>query len=502
MGVMRFMVYPETLMEDWPELQRAYVSGFDGRVFPTRVEVEGNVFACRRSNAESGKVHVALPIPGFGRPSVSTSSLPEREAPFLLAVELARGRISQLRDQLAAWEMAGMAVPDEYWELHKEAHRLFAEASAQQHRPVESSETAWKALELAFQAAKILSESYTSQRLAVRRKRSPRLPAALGCNLGRTILDAEASQRFCDAFTAVAIPIEWKHIEPEEGEYDWEIYDQQIAWAGEQKLLMSAGPLLDLSPEGLPAWLWQWEHDFLNLQSFVCDFVETAVARYAGLIRHWEVSARVNSGGALALNEENRLSLVARTLEVVRQADDELKLMIRIDQPWGGYQARGQHRLSPLHFVDALIRSGVGLYGVNLEIAIGYAPRGTSPRDLLDFSRLIDLWSCLGIPLEVTLAFPSSTNPDPNATTDLEVETAKWKDGWTEEAQAAWVDAYLPMLMAKQVVVGIYWAQYSDAVPHHFPHAGLLRADGTPKPALEKFTKYRREYWQPEIELL
>ena len=57
--------------------------------------------------------------------------------------------------------------------------------------------------------------------------------------------------KFCDAFTAVAIPIEWKHIEPEEGNYDWDIHDRQIAWAGEQKLLMSAGPLLDLVPRRL-----------------------------------------------------------------------------------------------------------------------------------------------------------------------------------------------------------------------------------------------------------
>jgi len=502
MGVMRFVVHPEKLLEDWPELHRAYVSGFDGRVFATRVEVDGNIIACRRSNSESGKVHIALPIEGFGRPSISTSSLPERETPFLLALELARGRISQLRDQLAAWEMAGMAVPEEYWVLHKDAHRLFAEASAQQHRPVEASEAAWKSLNLAMQAARMLSESYTEQRLAVRRKRSARLPASLGCSLGRTVPNEEETKTYNDAFTAVRLPIEWKHIEPQEGEYDWDVHDQQVEWAGNKKLLMTAGPLLDLSPEGLPQWLWQWEHDFLNLQSFVCDFVETAVARYAGLIRNWEVSARVNSGGALALSEENRLSLVARTLEVARQVDDELKLMVRIDQPWGGYQARGQHRLSPLHFVDALIRSGVGLYGVNLEIAVGYSPRGSSPRDLLDFSRLIDLWSCLGIPLEVTLAFPSSTEPDANVNTDLEVETAQWKEGWTEESQAAWVDAYLPMLMAKQVVVGIFWSHFSDAVPHHYPHAGLVRADGTPKPALQNFVKYRQEYWQPEIELL
>ena len=72
MGVMRFMVYPESLLDDWPELQRAYVSGIDGRVYPTRIEVEGNVIACRRANSESGKVHVALPVEGFGRPCAST----------------------------------------------------------------------------------------------------------------------------------------------------------------------------------------------------------------------------------------------------------------------------------------------------------------------------------------------------------------------------------------------------------------------------------------------
>ena len=55
-----------------------------------------------------------------------------------------------LRDQLAAWEMAGMAVPQEYKTLHKQAHALFAEASSQQHNAAEASETAWKSLEVAF----------------------------------------------------------------------------------------------------------------------------------------------------------------------------------------------------------------------------------------------------------------------------------------------------------------------------------------------------------------
>jgi hypothetical protein len=254
--------------------------------------------------------------------------------------------------------------------------------------------------------------------------------------------------------------------------------------------------LLDLAPEGLPTWLWQWERDFLNLQSFVCDFVETAVSRYFGKIRHWEISARVNTGGALAISEEDRLALVARTLEAARQVDEEIQLLIRVDQPWGGYQARGQHRLSPMQFVDALLRSGVGLSGVNLEVAVGYRPRGSAARGQLDFSRLLDRWGLLGIPIYVTLAFPSANGADAKCRTDLEVGEASWRDAWTENAQAEWIDDYLPILMAKDQIVGIYWTHFSDSDPHDFPHAGLLRHDETPKPALARIAHYRREYWQ------
>ena len=500
MGVMRFIIHPAELLNDWPEIYRAYISGFDGRVFPTRVEVSGNIVACRRHQADSGKFHVAVPVPGFDRPVVSSSSLPERDEPFLLAVELARGKLSTVREQVSSWQMAGMSVPDGFDGVYREAHHLFARASATQEQPDEASQVAWEALRRAFECADMLARSYVNQRLTVRRRRSTRLPASLGCSLGQTVPVADAESYFCGAFNAALVPIEWRNIEPREGEYHWDQCDAQVEWCLDNRMLMVGGPLLDLSPDGLPAWLGTWEHDFLNMQSFVCDFVETAIARYVGRIRHWEVSARVNTGGALALSEENRLTLVARTLEVARQVDDEIQLLIRVEQPWGEYQARGQHRLSPLQFVDALLRSGISLSAVNLEIAVGYRPRGSSRRDLLDFSRLLDLWSCLGIPLHVTLAFPSGVDADALAKPDLEVDDVPGQSLWTEAAQAEWADDYLRMLMAKQPVVGIYWSHFSDAAPHDFPNAGLIRRDGSPKPALDHLLRYRREYWKRDDE--
>ena len=224
------------------------------------------------------------------------------------------------------------------------------------------------------------------------------------------------------------------------------------------------GPAPNFSQDGLPEWLGSWTKDVANLQSLVCDYVETAVARYAGQIRKWEVCACGNTGGALGLSEEDRLGLVARALDVVRQVDDEIQVMVQIDQPWGGYQARGMHRLSPLQFVDALLRSGIGLSAVNLELAVGFRPRGSAPRDLLELSRMLDGWALLGIPLSVTLAAPSESRAvDPQASPTIQAESDGWNEPWGETAQADWIDAVLPVLMAKQSVVGIFWTHFPTA---------------------------------------
>lgn len=500
MGVMRFQVHPPELLTNWPEGHRAYISGADGRVFPTRVEFDGDHMICRRRTSDSGKMHVAWPVAGFGRPVLSTASLPEREQPYLLPLELARGKIVQVRNQLSAWEMAGMAVPDDFEPLHREAHRLLGKAAARQNVPAEAGDLAVEALDQACQAAEVLIRGYTRQRLAVRGQRFRQLPASLGCNLGRLAPDEnpEGSAMFCRAFNAATIPIEWRHVEPVEGEYHWELHDAQVDWCQQHKLLMTGGPLLDLGADGLPAWLRQWEGDRFNLQSFICDFVETAIARYLGRIRNWTIAARTNTGGALALNEEDRLNLVARTLETAKQVDEEIQLFVRVDQPWGEYQARGQHRLSPLQFVDALGRFGASLSGIELAINVGYHPGGSALRDAFEMSRLIDRWSSLGFPVHVSLAFPSAEKLDPRAASDREVDEHGWRTGWSEQGQVEWLDLHLPLLMAKPAVVGINWAHFSDAVPHEWPHAGLLRPDGTAKPALHHVIKYRRAYWQSE----
>lgn len=495
MGVMRFLIHPADVLQDWPEAHRAYLSGTDHSVWPTRVEIDGQVLGCRRQNSDSSKLNLAWPVAGFGKPLVTTASLPEREAPYLLPVELARGKIVQIRNQLAVWQGAGMEIPVAFQEIHRAAQHCFARAASSQEAAEVAAVDAQEALRYAFHASELLMAAYTRQRIEQRQSQYPRLPTSLGCSLGDRATFADWETPFLEAFNSAAIPVEWRTIEPAEGDYHWEAYDAQLAWCEKQHLVPRGGPFLDLGAEGLPKWLYQWEQDYWNLQSFVCDFVETAISRYHGRIRNWEVTARANTGGGIALTEEQRLTLTAKAIEVARHADPESQLFVRVDQPWGEYQARGQHKLSPLQFADALVRADLGLNGINLEIAFGYAPGGSTTRDLLDISRMIDLWSSLSVPLQVTLAAPAARGPDLQQTSDLEVDGSTSRMPWSEELQAVWADAVVQLLMSKPQVTSIFWTHFSDRDPHRFPHAGLVGSANQPRPALERLVRLRELYW-------
>ncbi|MFN3161635.1 MAG: endo-1,4-beta-xylanase [Rubinisphaera brasiliensis] len=491
MGIMRFDLGTSDMSQHFPRFEHAFITNYDGVAYPTRVRCDGQELQCIRQKSDSGKLNIAWPVAGLGTPILRTSSLIERELPYNLPLELARGQLSELRDQAASWSHAGMLIPDDYHQTHRRAYKLFVQASFNQDEPAEAARLANESLVEICRAEDLLAHAYISQRMQVRRQRFAHPPALFGCDLG-PVLPNQLPENFTDTFNAAAVTLDWKAIESVEGEYSWDVYDQQVDWALRNKVMVKGGPLLGFQEGDLPNWLENWKHDILNLQSFLSDYVETAVSRYTGKIRMWEVAARMNTGGLFGYTEENLLALTARMIDVARQVDGESQIYVRVDQPWGDYQARGKHRLTPWHVVDALLRSGMGLTGINLEMAVGYEMGRNDNRRLLRFSKLLDTWGSFGLPLQVTIACPSSAKEDTRAKLPCRVAENSWREPWSDLAQARWVDEYLPMLMAKQSVTGIFWSHFDDSLPHRFPHAGLS-AEGHSKSALEHLARHRRQ---------
>ena len=120
MGLLRFLV-PQSDRISAEAVDLAYMSGFDGVPWPSRNEWTNGELIIERPEDESGSLHVPWHVEGRGELVLSTASVMERDRPYHLPLELARGTANRARNQRAAWEMAGLIVPDEITEKRRRA---------------------------------------------------------------------------------------------------------------------------------------------------------------------------------------------------------------------------------------------------------------------------------------------------------------------------------------------------------------------------------------------
>lgn len=491
MGTMYFQLPDRLSPEALRELGRACVTGGpDNMPWPTEVRVDARQLALRRDVDESGCVAAPWEIHGIGRLMTSSATLMERDAPYHFALELARGKVNQLRCQAADWRSGGLQVSASLLQKIREASLTFGQAAAVDP----TVQPAQAALGLGYRTAEELVQVYIDQVFQVRHQRQPKLDTLLGCRLGSAVPQGAAAAAIPKLCNSLALPLSWKSIEPTEANYVWEPHDALLAWAESHGLPVMAGPLIDFSATQLPQWLWLWQRDLHSIASFMCDYVETAVKRYHGRIRSWQLTAASNCASVLSLGEDELLWLTVRLAEAARQIDSGLELVIGIAQPWGDYMALEDRTHSPFIFADTLIRAGLNLAAVDLEWLMGMTPHGSYCRDLLEASRLLDLYALLGVPLQVTLAYPSSAEVDPHAESELRAGGGYWHGGYNPAVQAEWAEAFTALSLCKPYVRGVNWAQLEDSLPHLYPHAGLVDAGGIAKPALAKLTALREKH--------
>jgi GH35 family endo-1,4-beta-xylanase len=492
MGLMRFVVHNRDRIP--PDgLDHVHICGPDDLPWFARVYFSGEHLVIERNESESGRVFVPWRIGQTSPILVGTSTLMERDEPYLLEVELARGMINCLRSQLAAWEMVGLQVPKGLASGVLEGTVEFARAATTQDDPATAADWALRCMATTSTTMGRLAEEYARQALAQRRKQPRPLNSWFGVHLGSDVPKGNTSRTLASTFNMVSVPMTWRTIEAVEGRRDWSQVDAQTDWAQSAGLRVCAGPLLELDDRGVPDWTYLWEGEFESLLAFMLDHVRTVVERCRGKIHLWQVAARMTHGHALGLSEEARLQVAAKAINTVRELDPTTPIVVTFDQPWAEYLATEQLDLAPLHFADALARADLGLSGIGLEINVGYHPGGSFHRGPLAISRLIDNWSLLELPLLVALTLPSSADDDPQSNGRVRVLSSQ-PDEVTPQTQREWIERHVPLVLAKSAVQVVLWNQLSDAAPHHFPHGGLFDVDNKPKPALEALRKIRHKF--------
>ncbi|HZL88999.1 MAG TPA: hypothetical protein VFB96_11540 [Pirellulaceae bacterium] len=491
MGFLRFLIpEPQQLLPG--ALTRAYVAGLDGIPWECRRTFADGVLSIERDVRESGNLYFPWLVKEQGELTLCTASLMEREKPYHLTVELARGTLNRLRNQVDQWESGGATIPDECRQLTHEATLALAQAAIGQSDTRTADQQASRSIDLAMRAIDIVCRDYCQQVLDARRREQPVMSALLGCRLDQ-VPDGAAAEAFVAGFNTAVIVPSWPNLATRAGEYQWDELDQQVQWCRDAGLRICMGPLVQLDRASLPDWLYLWEEEFDELENSVVEFARAIVQRYLGRVHLWNCAGRMNVPGVMDLSEEQRLRLTVDLLELVRSLDPRTPTIVSFDQPWAEYVADREQELTPLHFADTLVRGELGLAGVALEMNFGYAPDGTLPRDALEISRQIDRWSQLGAPLVAVITLPSRGDADSAARSQAKVLPGLADGRVTPDWQRDVVQWLVPLLMARQPVQAVLWNQMRDDVPHDFPHGGLFDTQGKPKPALEAISELRRK---------
>jgi hypothetical protein len=207
-------------------------------------------------------------------------------------------------------------------------------------------------------------------------------------------------------------------------------------------------------------------------------------------VNRWHVLTGFNHADVLGLTEDERLRLAARVIDAARQADPDGEVIVGLADPWGGYKTNPGMTYSPLVFADTLLRTGLRLSA--LELDLRSAP-GAARRDLLDVARLVESFAVLGAPLHVNESFPIEAAtafraPAADSDTSVALESVNL-------TSIGRLHGLLSLLVSLPQVRSVTWDQWLPGAPWGRPDCSLEVRDPSPGiAATDVFTGIRQAH--------
>ena len=472
----------------------AYVCGIEGVPFQSRNQFDGSRLTMSREISNSGKLYLTCRIPSVGYRTLSTCSLRclEEEA-HLLPLELARGSCHRARVQSDTWKRSGLVLSEEFLGLLEKGTEEFLVAASCRADLTKSSEASIRAIELLELAISELGKSYSLQSIKFRKQRETHLGTLIAATvIPPSPVGSATAEAFASAFNAAAVRLNWADIETDSGAFNFDHADQTINFCASHGQRIIGGPLVDFRSRLMPHWLYLFESDFDSFLKAAIHYVEVTVAKFRGRVQLWNCATGLNTPGPIPMDDEQTMRLAVGILQAVRRTDPNTPVVMSFDQPFGEYLGKDRDGLSPLHFADALIRSGLGMAGIGLECRFFYQQNATQPRSTVDFGQMIDRWATLGMPMLVQLSAPGgkgvSTAQAPNEVLEYAAGNRNYADDQLRIARPL-----IETLLAKHIVHGIVWEGWCDQDPHVMPHSGLIDHTGQRRPLLDYLAQVRSD---------
>ena len=496
--MLKFLVYENGKLAEDHALRCAHLLGSDGNAMRCDLRFEDGMIVAEKRETGSAALALQHRVGELGEMTLQTCLLPERDEPHLLTLELARHRLMTLFAKLEDWGMFDLPADHPVTKRTEKARALFVEAlCAQGDDPAECERLAGECLAVSLDGSEELALAH-SELLLRRRKNSPsQTRHIIGCGVALDDAHERLRTGLASNFDYLMLPVPWKMLAPEEGEYQWTRMDGWGEWAAQTRAAVLAGPLIAFDADNLPDWLYIWEHDYDTVRDLAYEHVERVVGRYRGAVAAWNVAAGLHVNSHFSFNFEQLMDLTRMGLMLVKKLQPSAKALVEIRQPYGEYYSANARSIPPKMYADLVVQSGVAFDGFQVHLPMGQAKPGQYTRDLMQLSNLLDEYGSYGKPLYVTLATPSEPVTqmmiaDPESNEPIDDNSGFWRQAWSPTVQSHWLEAAFQIAASKPYVEGVAWQQLLDTADIELPLSGLIGEALQPKPAYRRVTAFRR----------
>ncbi len=525
-------------------LPGAYLIGPDSVPIAGEVVVENGMIRCEKGTREAASLALQIDLDAtrletlgqtdpilddivlrpLGAWALQTCLLPDRDRPYVLAIELARHRIMLFLTKLEDWQAFDIDPDTQVMKLFDIARETFTKAlvasSAQSVDIAEASRLGFISLWIALEASERLSLYQTQRDFAPRMsgelylsvsedhgitKRAvpvlhpsrggvvlPTKPA-IGAVVSPSVLNEQSKAAVRKACDFISLPMRWVEMEPLEGEYAYTPTDQWIEWAiRTAKMPVVAGPVIDFRPQSVPEWLYIWENDYETLRELVYEHLKAIVTRYRRTVSRWTVCSGLHCGEHFKLDFQQMIDLTRICVLVVRKLHPRAKVQVEIVEPWGEYHTSDRRSLPPVLYAEMLTQSGIPIDSFSLRVQMGSYESGMCTRDLMAFSSMLDQYAMLDRPIAIS-AFGAPSGPlTPISDSQHNAEPGYWRQRWTNEGQAQWMSAFGAVALSKPYVESICWHELADPTgATEMRTGGLLDRRGQTRPVFDRLVELR-----------
>lgn len=293
-------------------------------------------------------------------------------------------------------------------------------------------------------------------------------------------------ENFLNLMNYVTLPFYWGRFEPQQGHPDTERLLKTTKWCIEHNLLVKGHPLCWHTVTA--DWLLEMSNEEI-LQAQI-ERIKREVTTFAGFIDTWDVVNeavimpifdKYDNGITRICKQLGRIKTIQTMFETARQANPKAILLLNDFDTSPAFDI----------LVEGCLEAGVQIDTIGIQSHMHQGYWGVEKTE-----RILERFERFNLPIHFTETTLISGHLMPPEIEDLnDYQVQEWPstpEG--EERQARETILHYKTLIAHPLVAGITWWDILDGEWLNAP-SGLLRKDGSAKPAYEELLKLVKDEW-------